>query len=377
MLCNHLTWPTSADGLPYTQENGVRAGLPLIARRLPTEARQGEADMTKDIVAYFERTIMPLIAAEHAEVASDLTVQVLGSYGLGIADELSDLEVAIWLDDPEWQAHGAQLQLTLLRGAPRFAHTPNHPELCVWPLSWLGDRRAFLDSDADPPWEKVSIEQLHELQNALVLRDPHDIFRRLKAATAPERFPQWLWRRFLVSELVKLVVEDPTELRQAARRRHAVEGHIVLGCVLHDLMRIGFILNRTYYPWRTHLRWAFERLPFAASEALPYLDTATSSPVWEERLAAVDAVRDLYCEHIQRYDLLPGIDMSTSSLIDEFTWAQRLEAWSNPDWRERVTKWQAMARGAGCDAADFWVWSLWRCAESDQNDRGELNDGDR
>jgi len=320
--------------------------------------------MTRDIETYIEETIIPLIAAKHPEVAAAATVQVLGSYGLGIADESSDLEVAIWLDDPLWKAQGGQLQLTLLREAPRFARTPDHPEICVWPLSWLGDRGEFLDNQAEPPWEKVSIEQLHELQQAMVLRDPHDIFRQLKAATAPDRLPDRLWKKLLVSEFGRLIIEDLSELRQAARRRHGVEGHILLGCVLHDLMRIGFILNRAYYPWRTHLRSAFQKLPPIAPAVLPCLDTATSSPDWDERLAAVEAVRNLYCEHIQRHDLLPGIDVSAPSLVEELTWAQRLEAWSNPNWRDRITKCQAMATQAGCSADDFWVWSLWRWVDT-------------
>jgi hypothetical protein len=334
--------------------------------------------MTRDIETYIEETIFPLIADKHPDLAPEVSIQILGSYGLGIADEFSDLEVALWLQDPLWQARGGQLQLTLLHDAPRFADTPDHLELCVWPLSWLGPRKDFLETRAEPPWEQVSIEEFYELQEALVVRDPGGIFARLRSATAPQRLPDWLWKKLLITELARLVVEDLCEFRQAVKRHHTLEGHVLLGCVLQDLLRIGFILNKRYYPWRTYLRWAFEKLPLVAPAALAHLDTATSSPDWEDRLAAVDAVRDLYCEHIQRHDLLPGINMSTPRLIEELTWAQRLEAWSNPNWRERIGRYRARAIAAGREPGDFWVWSLWRCAaESDDNDRGELNDGDR
>ena len=316
----------------------------------------------RDIRTYIEGTIVPLIAERHPEVAPQMSILIGGSFGLGIADELSDLDANIYLDDPLWKSHGNQLQLTLQHCPPKFACTVGHPEICVCPMSGLlsGHHKEFLEATADLPWEKVGIEDLYEIQENLLLRDPHSILRTLREATAPKRFPDWLWRKLLISKLGRLIVDDLGELRSTISRRRILEAHLILACVLEDLMHIGFILNRAYWPWRTHLRWAFEKLPSLASRALLHLHVATSRNHWDERLAAVEAVKDLYVEHIRDSKVLPEIDLSAASLTEELTWAQRLEAWSNPNWREWIAKCRAMAAREGHDPDDFWVWSLWR-----------------
>ena len=332
------------------------------------QALREESVMTKDVEAYFERTVIPLIAEKHPEVAPEIGIRIGGSFGLGIADELSDLDAHIYLDDLLWKAHGGQLQLTLEHCAPKFASTVGHPEICVFPMSWLlgGHYQEFLESTEDAPWEKVSIENLHEIHENLVLRDPHLIFARLREATAPERFPGWLWGKLLISKLARLVIEDLCELRSAVKRGHMLESQVLLACVLEDLLHIGFILNRTYWPWRTHLRWAFEKLPSVARIALPHLDVATSSHDWDGRLAAIQSVMDLYTKHIRDNGLLPQIDLSAPKLTEELSFAQRLEAWSNPNWRDRILRCREMAVREGYDADDFWVWSLWRWVEADR-----------
>lgn len=67
--------------------------------------------MQKDVKNYIEQTILPLIAKEYPKVASEMIVQVRGSYALGVTDQFSDLEAIIWLDDPLWKTHGRQMQL--------------------------------------------------------------------------------------------------------------------------------------------------------------------------------------------------------------------------------------------------------------------------
>ena len=56
--------------------------------------------MNRDVRTHFEEAIIPLIARRHPEVASEMCILVRGSFGLGIADEHSDLDAIIYLDDP-------------------------------------------------------------------------------------------------------------------------------------------------------------------------------------------------------------------------------------------------------------------------------------
>lgn len=315
--------------------------------------------MGQDIRSYFEETIIPLIVREYPRVAAQMSIRIQGSYGLGIVDEFSDLDATIYLDDPLWKDQGGQLQLMLEHIPHSFAKTVGHPEICVHPLSWLGDLRGFLENKEDLPWEKVTFEGLFELQENLVLRDPQKVFSILKTATAPERFPPWLWKKRLILELKKLIYDDLGELESAVKRGQLLEGHIILASLLEDLIHIGFILNKKYYPWRKHLRWAFEKLPLLASLLSPAIEVILSSSDWKEKLELIWKIRDVYFEYLEKNKVLPEIDFSAADLSHELIAAERHEAWSNPNWHERQKRYEQKAVEGGYDRSDGWIWSLW------------------
>lgn len=320
--------------------------------------------MQKDIKTYFEQTVISLIAEKYPEVASEMSIQIAGSYGLGIADQYSDLDSVIWLDDGLWKRQGGQVQLMLQHCPQKFLPDMGiHCEICVWPLSWLRERGEFLEDKDDLPWEKVTFEELFEIQENLIIRDPHGLFRKLREATAPERFPDQLWKKKLILEFKKLMFSDLSELESTVNRDKALESQIIFGCVLEDLMHLGFIINRRYYPWRKHLRWAFERLPILASDVLPDLNAIISSYNWGERIASIESIVSIYREHIAKSDILPEIDILATDLDYELTWAERCEAWSNPNWRDWIVKCGQKAKEAGHDESDFWIWSLWGWAK--------------
>ncbi len=187
-----------------------------------------DRDMERNIRTCFEETVIPLITERCPGVSSEMSVQIRGSYGLGIADEFSDSDAVIWLDDTIWRAHGGQVQLMIVHELPRFgprkiSEEHKHPEICVWPLSWLGPLMRFVNGQSELPWEEVSPGDLFEIQNCLVLRDPRGIFQRLREGTRPDRFPQHLWKKRLIQTLKKLD-DDITEYRQVIRRKHMIDG---------------------------------------------------------------------------------------------------------------------------------------------------------
>ena len=275
---------------------------------------------------------------------------------MGIADRFSDLDAIVWLDDPLWKTHGGQVQLVLQQREQqqkRFAPAEyGYSEIYVWPLRWLGHLREFLESKETLPWEKVKIEEFYELQESLVLQDPDGVFHRLREATAPERFPQWLWRKLLIEELNKLA-DDILEFRTEAPRRKVIEASIILGSILEDLLHLGFFINRRYYPWRKHLRWAFEKLPVLAPKILRNVDVIASSRRWKEKLASIEAVRDVCLKYIREKHVLPP------EVLDDLVWADRFEAWSNPNWRDRIARGEQKAKEAGYDSSYGWIWHLW------------------
>ena len=112
--------------------------------------------MQEEVTTYFEQTVVPILEDRHPDVAHAMAIQIRGSYGLGIADEYSDLDAILWLDDSIWKKSGGEVQLTLECEIPGFGPTDilsehGHAEVNVWPLSWLGERRRFLGNTPDMP----------------------------------------------------------------------------------------------------------------------------------------------------------------------------------------------------------------------------------
>ena len=312
--------------------------------------------MQRDVAAYFDGTVIPLVEDRHPDVAQEMAIQIRGSYGLGIADEYSDLDAILWLNDSLWKKEGGKVQIALENNIRRFGPTDilsehGHAEVNVWPLSRLGDLRQFLN-DADMPWEQVPFEDLFEIQRNLVLRDPQGLFRRLREATQPERFPESLWKKCLILGMKKLD-NDIVEYRQVVRRDRRSEETIINGRLLEDILHLGFLVSRLYYPWSTHLHWAFSKLSAPAADVLPHLETLSGLGTPSEKLSVVQKVRETYASAILEQGLL------SAEILNDLVWAERLEAWSKKNWRDWIDKCQKRAEAAGYEAKDFWIWSLW------------------
>lgn len=315
--------------------------------------------MSRDIKPYFEDVVLPLIATRMPHLVDQMTIQVLGSYGLGIADQHSDLDSAIYLDNTIWQQHGGQLQLLLETELPRFGKDVGHPDICVWPIKWLGNLLAFLDPQTEAPWEQVTVEDLHKVQENLLLRDPQEVFARLRQATHPDRHPNWLWRKRLLIELHKAQDMIP-EYRQCVLRNKTLSASIRLGAIIESLLHIGFYIHKRYHPWPTHLRWAFEKLPPPMDEALRGLESILATPHGHDTFVAIERVWHIYARCITDRGLLPTVNLlgSERHLAEELTWANRLQAWSNPNYKETLGKAQLKAHRAS-HPDHWWIWTLW------------------
>ncbi len=119
------------------------------------------------ITEYFESLVFPLLRAEHGHLQPKMSIMILGSVGLGNDDELSDLEVGIYLDDTDWKQFGREIQLSLnelLRKNNPWQEKGS--VLCVHPTSWLLDGQAykFLKGNANLPWEDISFETLFTVE---------------------------------------------------------------------------------------------------------------------------------------------------------------------------------------------------------------------
>jgi len=325
--------------------------------------------MSRDARAYLEQHIIPLIADNHPRVSAEMCFLLEGSHAMGLADEHSDLEAIVYLPDDLWEREGARLQLLLLHAPEPFSphlspacdfpgHPENwvlygHPEVNVHPVSWLLDGKAghILDG-GDVPWEDISPEALFKFHHeTLVLRDPREVVPTLRDATRPEKLPEWLWRKRLILKLADLK-GAPGEFELAVKRRATVEASILLGSLLADLLRLGFLICRQYHPYPKRLRLAFERPPFPA-EALPLIDSIAAAPQWPKRIRAVHTLLALYTEIITATGALER------EVLEYLYPARDREAWSNPGWLEQIRGEEQKARQAGYEPGDRWIWSLW------------------
>lgn len=328
--------------------------------------------MSRDIGRYFSEVVFPIVEDRFPDVAPEIMVLIEGSAGLGRHDEWSDLDATIYLADPLWKARGGQMQLALMHGLPVFSQRSEphcsfpgdahrwtitgHPEICVHPVSWLLDHTAsaFLSADQEPPWGNVSLEALYAIQHDTVLRDPQGALRKLRQATSVERFPEWLWRKHLILKLAAIKGE-PWDFEKAVKRGKTVEAQMILGPLLEALLHVGFIIERSYFPWRKHLWPAFSELPLAQAVA-PLLGTAATSPDWHARVHAVNDVLIVYTDTIIECGIL------TSEMLEFLPFAKNGSAWSNTDWLAEYQKYGPIAREAGFDEQDGWVWGLWQWA---------------
>jgi hypothetical protein len=268
--------------------------------------------MHEDVVAYFNQTVIPLVTANFSVMPQEMSIQITGSYALGVTDEFSDLDANIWIDDDLWAICGEQVQALLDKHLPAFAVGRDWEErqVAVRAISWLGAQKDFLRTDIELPWDRVELDQLHWIQNSLVLCDPHDFWKRLKEVTAPERFPALRWQELLLAEIDELTM-GLSDLWSVIARGKLTEMQIIFGACLERLLHIGFLADRCYYPWRKHLRWSFDKLA-VAPRALPYIDEAVSSLDWDRKLSASKAALHAYADYIIGNEIVPSAKLASA-----------------------------------------------------------------
>ena len=324
--------------------------------------------MKQDFEAYFEEKVIPLIAREHPELVFEMSIRVEGSVGLGIDDELSDVDVTLFLPEKLWKRRGGHLQLTLLHDLEPFIAHPSsvsprdpflwwnlrHSEISVHPLGELlcGQAESILAGARDVPWEEVAVEELLQLQVHPILRDAHGALARLRELTTPDRYPKRLWIKRLICDLTDLAGELE-EFEKAVRRNKPLEAQMFLGEALRMLFRVVFLTNRQYYPWRSSFLRVFKGLPFGPKELLSEFEIVGSHATWLERLAAVNRIVRVVTKHILESGML------TAEMLKYLLHARNGNAWENPDWLESAETRGRQAEEAGYDSWYGWIWDRW------------------
>lgn len=227
-----------------------------------------------------------------------------------------------------------------------------HSEICVHPLNLLlcGQAESVLAGESEVPWAEVAIEELLQLQVHPILKDAH------RALTTPGRYPQRLWVKGLICELIDLAGELE-EFEKAVHRNKPLEAQMFLGEVLRMLFRVVFLTNRQYYPWRNGFLRRFKELPFGPKELLGEFETVGSEASWLEKSAAVKRIVRVVTKQILESEML------TADMLKYLLRAMNEKAWENPDWLESAEARGRQAEEAGYDSWYGWIWERWGWSE--------------
>lgn len=304
-----------------------------------------------------------MIKSQYPEVYSDMSFMVLGSTGLGIEDADSDIEAAIYLEDNLWRVTGKQLQLDLNRLLEETNRWKKKGSiLCVHPISWVLDGKAkqVQKNPSEIPWEDISIETLFTIQKNMIIVDQNKVLSKLREYTTEQNYPQNLWKKAILTTLKQFILEDAFEFQKCVKRNHIAEASITYGKVIEDIYHIAFLVSKKYYPWRTHLNWAYKQLPLVHSELTGYLDSLFETNNWQEKQYLISQIETYFRTLIHKKKLLPEIDLFAEDLENELIWSERLGAWEHPDWRDYVKDKAKQAIAHGYNSDQFWVFSLWQ-----------------
>ena len=324
--------------------------------------------MKEKSVNYFNNIIMPLIREKHADILPEASMMISGSVGLGIDDELSDVEGAIYLPDEIWKNKGFMLQVNLDKCLLETnLWEQGGSGIQVYPLSWLLDRQGEkILANGNVPWKKLqddSLFGLFVLHNEPVWHDPQDRIGRLRKLTAPEKMPEILWKKALLKKIKAFVSDGMHEIHRCVDRKHYLDAYIPLGDAVKALLETGFMVCRQYYPYRKHLSWAFGRLPSPVSDLSSQFDLLAVSKDWRERLNIIEKIFNFYRDYIISNALLPELDFSRVDLREmplhdnEFN----IAGWilDNPNWRNEQEAIKARTRELGLEPeASRWI-SWW------------------
>jgi len=119
----------------------------------------------------------------------------------------------------------------------------------------------------DVSWLGIAEHRLFELHAGEVWHDPQRLLIGLRERTS--YFPEMVWRKRMAFFWEGVFFAD--NFVRCAVRGERVAEQMYLGWALHCIMRLAFMLNRRYAPYRKWLHRAFRELPRLASEIDPLL----------------------------------------------------------------------------------------------------------
>jgi hypothetical protein len=234
---------------------------------------------------YFHEVGLPAIRAQFPDYLDRMACSLFGpgSDVLGFDDEISrdhnwGPRFRLVLSPEDHEAVGDRMQERLLADVPpEFeGHT-----IRSYPPG-RGDRHVRVDSlrdvitgmlgypevpADDVAWLGIAEHRLCELRSGEVWHDPQRLLVGLREQIT--YFPEMVWRKRMAFFWEALFFAE--NFVRSAKRGEPVAEQMYLGWALYCIMRLAFMLNRRYAPYRKWLHRAFRQLPHLANELNPLL----------------------------------------------------------------------------------------------------------
>jgi hypothetical protein len=253
--------------------------------------------------AFYREVVEPLVRpAPHAAALLGWGSDVLGydtarstDHGWGPrlqvfvdGDVAGDVRAAVELGLPErFRRWAVRYPLGADQGDDPAVHRVEVTTLGEWLTERLAvDPRAGLD---DTDWLVIPQQALLGVVRGRVYADPVGELTAVRKALAWYPRDVWLW--LLVCGWRRLDQEEPF-VGRTAEVGDELGSRIVAARQVREVMRLAFLLERTYAPYSKWLGTAFSRLP-SAPELAPPLSRALAAATHSDREAALVAAYEL------------------------------------------------------------------------------------
>lgn len=176
-------------------------------------------------------------------------------------------------------------------------------------------------------WLAIPEEDIVHVVNGEVWHDPTGEFSRIRAIF-DEYYPDAVWKRRLAHWCRYASGMGLYWIRRAWLRQNSVFLYTSFANTLKRTLELGFLLNRTYFPYDKWLYPLFRRLNYLAPEMIPLVEeAATDSTPWQRRFEILETLHSM----IDQYMVELGLVRPHPKFIPHETSGYRLLEWCYRD----------------------------------------------
>ena len=237
----------------------------------------------------YEQVVQPILSARFPDLPHAAALLGRGSEVLGFDDEMSTdhdwkPRALVFLADEDEPRHGAAVREALQRDLPAtFAGRPIHHEVHTVRGYVRQQLELDLERDIEPrDWLTLPEQGLRMFTSGVVF---HDEVGLQAVRDRLGYYPRDVWLYLLITAWWRVHPEMNLVGRAGAAGDEL--GSALIGSrLVHDLMRLAFLMERQYAPYSKWFGTAFSRLG-CGPELTPILWDVGRAEGWQEREAAL------------------------------------------------------------------------------------------